>query len=433
MPGAVTTCRIDPGGRVGPYWVIMGASRPSIPHRSTPVRPVGRLALTALVAESTAVQALASLAMLAMPAVAPAIAKALGLPAALIGAQIAIGYGAAMLTSLVAGTLVRRMGAVRTTQASLLLTTVGALAITLGTLSALAAGSLLIGFAYGMVNPAASHLLVQATTAANRNLVFSLKQTGVPLGGVAAGMMAPPIAQAWGWQWAMAAVAIIGALLVAVLQVGRARWDGDRDPQARLGGNPFAGLIGLWRMPAVRAVSLAGFVFAAVQLSLSTFLVTMLVTDVGWPLVQAGLVLSTVQVAGALGRVLWGALADRWNGMATLMVVGAVMVAAALITGALGPSWPPAVIFAVLAAFGASAIGWNGVYLAQVARATPVKQVSRVTGLSLFVTYGGVLVGPPAFAAAQHLTGSWTATYALSALPAAAGIALLARARRRGL
>ncbi len=398
---------------------------------SPPPAPLARLALAGLVAESTAVQALSSFAMLALPAIAPAIAAAHELPAALIGVQIGIAYGGAMLTSLVAGGLVRRLGAVRTSQAALLLSATGAGTAMAGGAAGLAVGSVLIGFGYGMVNPAASHLLIRATSPASRNLVFSIKQTGVPLGGTLAGMVAPPVAQAFGWQGAMAVVAVAGLCLMLALQPNRARWDGDRVPTAGWGENPLAGLGHVWRMPLLRALSLSGFAYAAVQLSLSTFCVTLLVAELGWPLVQAGLALSAVQVAGAVGRVLWGAMADRLDdGLATLIVIGVVTALATLATAAAGPDWPGWATVAVLVVFGAAAIGWNGIYLAQVARATPLEQVGRVTGLSLFFTYGGVLVGPPAFAALQHLTGSWTATYALAALPAMAGAGVLVGARR---
>jgi MFS family permease len=392
--------------------------------------PLGRLALAGLVAESTAVQALASFAMLALPAVAPRVAATLDVPAALIGVQIGIGYGGAMATSLVAGSLVRRFGAVRVSQAAMVAAALGALAAASATLAGVALGAVLVGFGYGMVNPAASHLLVRATRTGNRNLVFSIKQTGVPLGGVLAGMVTPPLTQALGWPWAMALVAAAAAALAVALQGKRARWDGDRDPAAGLA-NPLAGLRQVWRMPAIRALSLSGFAYAAVQLSLSTFCVTLLVAGLGWSLVEAGMVLSVVQVSGALGRLAWGALADRLDdGIATLMVVGGVSLAGTVGVAAMSPAWPVWAVVAVLAAFGAAAVGWNGVYLAEIARVAPPDQVGRVTGLSLFFTYGGVLVGPPTFAALQHLTGSWTATYGLTALPALLGLLLLLPARR---
>ena len=58
-------------------------------------------------------------------------------------------------------------------------------------------------------------------------------------------------------------------------------------------------------------------------------------------------------------------------------------------------------------AFGATAIGWNGVQLAEVARHAPAGQAGTVTGASGFVTFAGVVIGPPTFALLAAVTGSY--------------------------
>ncbi|MBC7908382.1 MAG: MFS transporter [Rhodospirillaceae bacterium] len=393
--------------------------------------PLSHFALILLVVESTTVQTLLSLALLALPAIAPKLAAELGLPSALVGFQISVAYGGAMCTALIAGSLVRRWGGMRTSQVALLSAAMGCLGLTSGWLPLMAVASVVLGFGCGMLNPAASHMLMRATSPANRNLVFSIKQSGVPVGGALAGATLPPLALAFGWEWALVTVAVSAMALAVALQPSRAGWDDDRDPNARLlRGNPFSGLSLIWRSLRLRALSLTGFAYAAVQLSLSTFTVTMLVSDLGWTLVQAGVLLSAVQMAGVVGRVVAGGLADRWfGGAGTLVWLGVFAGIAALLTGVMGPSWPALAAFAVMLPFGAAALGWNGIYLAELAHAAEPTQIPRITGASLFFTYGGVLVGPSAFAALHGLTGSYTATYALTALPAFIGAALLARRR----
>ncbi len=383
-----------------------------------------------VLAVTTAAQALVALAMLTLPAIAPEMARDLGVPARLVGWWISMAYGFAMLTSLMGATTVRRLGAARSTQIALLLMAAGTLANAVAWLPAVTAGAVLVGLGYGMTNPAASHLLARSTSPANRNLVFSVKQTGVPLGGTIAGLMAPPLTIAFGWQAAPAAVALFAVALVAAIVPGRAGWDADRDPSAPLRAQPLEGLRQIWRSPALRGLSLSGFAYAAVQLSLSTFLVTMLVADLGWSLVEAGVLLSAVQVVGVVGRILSGVAADKaFGGRLTLAGLGVTTAAFAAATGLMEADWPTVAIYAVLVLYGAAALGWNGVYLAEVAHAAPADQIPRVTGASLFFTYGGVLVGPPAFAALQGMIGSYTATYALAAVPALAGVALLLRRR----
>lgn len=389
-------------------------------------KPLGRLGVALVVAESTSVQTVSSLVMLALPAIAPKLAAALGLPPALVGVQISMAYGGGMVTSLMAGTLVRRWGAIRTSQAALLMAAAFCLTVTTGSLPLMAVGAVLLGFGYGLINPAASHMLMQASHPANRNLIFSIKQTGVPLGGALAGLILPPLALAWDWQAALWAVALVTVLLALALHPARRTWDHDRDPRARLRGTPLVGLGTIWRDPGLRRLSLAAFGFASVQLSVSAFVVTMLVTELHWTLVEAGLLLSALQVAGAVGRVTAGGAADRWlGGSRTLAAFGGATALLCLAVGLMGPGWPLAAVAAVLVPLGATSLGWNGVYLAEIARTTPPDRISLVTGASLFFNFAGVLIGPTAFAALHGLTGSTTATFAMAALPAMAGALLL--------
>jgi hypothetical protein len=63
------------------------------------------------------------------------------------------------------------------------------------------------------------------------------------------------------------------------------------------------------------------------------------------------------------------------------------------------------------AAFGATAIGWNGVMLSEVARLAPANRVGAITGAAGFVTFGGVMSGPPVFALIAALTGGYRASF----------------------
>ncbi len=68
-------------------------------------------------------------------------------------------------------------------------------------------------------------------------------------------------------------------------------------------------------------------------------------------------------------------------------------------------------IFGLCACFGATGAAWNGIYLAEITRTVEDKDVSRATGGGLFVTFFGVVVGPPAFGLIVTLTDSFQAAY----------------------
>ncbi|MBL6947648.1 MAG: MFS transporter [Rhodospirillales bacterium] len=393
---------------------------------------IPRRATATVVGITTLVQALATLCTLVPAAIAPELARAFGVPSSMIGYQVSLIYLGAILTSLVSAGLILRLGALRTSQMALAFAGSGLALSAVPSMIAFAVGSVMVGFGYGLTNPSATHLLIRVSRPESRNFIFSLKQTGVPLGAVAAGLAAPSLSLEFGWQWAFLIIAAVPLAMIVVVQPFHAGWDQDRDRTATLRKNPVRDLDMIWRHPALKLISLAAFCFSAVQVSLSTFAVTMLVEDLAYGLVQAGIVLSALQAAGALGRVTWGGVADRLSdGNRVLAGVALIAVIAGLLTMVLQPGGPIVLVYTVLCLFGLSAIGWNGVFLAEVARLAPDGMASNATGGAMVPTYSGVLVGPASFAVLYGLTGLYTVTFGLFAAVSLIGFVLVLGARRR--
>ncbi|MBX3589971.1 MAG: MFS transporter [Burkholderiaceae bacterium] len=376
-------------------------------------------------------QTIVSMGTLTLPAIAPALARAFEVDASAIGYQISIVYAGAMASAALGGSVVQRIGAGRTTQTALAAIAAGMALGTSANIAALMIASLLLGLGYGLSNPAAAELLVRYTPASRRNLIFSLKQTGVPLGGMAAAMVAPGIASTFGWRAALLLVTALAIAMVVLLQFPRSRWDAPGDEPVPLSwAQVFGGISLIWREPSLRYLSLMALCFAAVQLCLMTFTVTLLVAESGYSLVRAGLVLSVVQFAGAIGRIAWGWAADRTrSSTAVLIALGAIMLAATLAVTRIDAGWSAASILFVFVAMGSTAIGWNGVFLAEVARLASTSHASTATGGALFFTFAGVLLGPSAFAAVYGRLQSYTGTFVVAAILAATGIGLAALSR----
>lgn len=376
-----------------------------------------------------AIQALVAWALLTLPVMAPVVGKAMDVSAAYVGVYVALVYAGAMFGSLAAGAAVAHFGAIRVSQGGLLLCALGLALCAVPSLPVITLGALLIGLGYGPVTPASSHLLARTTTPANLSLVFSLKQTGVPLGGVLAGAIVPGLMLLTNWQAALLLVALACVLCAALAQPMRPGMDADRDA-----GKPL--LLGHLGRPirlvlsqrALRTLAICSFFFSATQLSLVTYLVSYLYDSLAYGLVAAGFALSVAQTAGIGGRVFWGYVADRWLGARRMLAaLGAVMALSALATALLVPAMPTPLVWFILALFGASAIGWNGVYLAEVARQAPAGQASMATGGTLTFTFFGVVLGPPLFGALSGLFESYRAGYAALAIPTLACCILLVR------
>jgi MFS family permease len=161
-----------------------------------------------------------------------------------------------------------------------------------------------------------------------------------------------------------------------------------------------------------RLAFLAGS-FSAVQMAFIAYLVTFLVEVMRLDLVAAGTVLAAAQAAGVGGRILWGAvsgtlLSARW----LLVLLGLAMAGASAAVAGFGPGTPVWVLYMVAVLFGGSAIGWNGVMLAELARIAPPGLAGVATGGSIFVTFAGVVLSPALFSVIVGLglgygTGFW--------------------------
>ena len=380
-----------------------------------------RSTLFPLVATLT-VQMLVAMAAVTVPVLAPVAAIDAGVSAGYVGVFVAIVYGGSMVSSLASGKLIQKYGPIRVSQLCLISCAAG-LACTVGAAPALlVVGALLLGFGYGQVTPASSHILSQSTPPHMMSLIFSLKQTGVPLGGALAGAVVPSLVLLWGWRVAVLVVGIACVATALLAQPIRHSLDAERASATRI---RFTGALDPLRFtiahPAIRRLAFCSIFFASIQVCLVTYLVTYLTRDLGYSLLQAGLMLSVAQGGGVIARVAWGAIADyTGRPLQVLGVIACAMALCAIAAALFTASWPVTAIAVVCAAFGATAIGWNGVYLAEVAKEAPQGKAGLATGGALFFTYFGVLTGPALFAFLVEGGISYPATFLLLAAPALA-------------
>lgn len=375
-----------------------------------------------------AVQAITSMAMIAPSVMAPVAALELGFSPQGIGWFVALEYLFGMVSGLACGALISRFGQVRVCQISVGLAALGLAAGTGGALAAVFVSAGLIGSGYGLVNPVSSQILANAAPPRMMSLVFSIKQSGVPLGGALAGMLVPALVLALSWRWSALAVALLCLLVALLIQPVRIT-----DAAPRRGGRTgapaefFAPLGRVFASPPLRELAIVSMIFGSAQLALIAYFVTYLHLELGYGLVAAGLIYSSAHAAGIAGRVAWGAVADRWlSPRSTLGLLGLMMALSGMGAAGFSADWPLPLVIMVSALFGASAIGWNGVYLAEVARRAPPGLVGAITGGTQFFTFIGALAAPPLFGFVVGLAGSYGKAYLVfCVLPALAGMRLL--------
>ncbi len=386
--------------------------------------------MLALIA-TLAIQALATLTVLTPPVFVGLAAPEIGVGSNAIGIFTAVIYSAACFAAAGAGGPVRRHGAIRVSQIGLIVGGLGLVCLVTAWLPLVVLGAGLIGIGYGPMTPASSHILIRQTPPHRRALIFSIKQTGVPLGGALAGLVVPPLTLAFGWKGAALAVAAASLVLAVSCEPLHKSLDDDADPNASGGSGVLASLKLVFGIPVLRRLSLASLAYSAMQLCLSAFIVTFLTERVGIDLVTSGLIMAAAQAAGMVGRVLWGWLSDRLlTPHQALSLLGFAIAAAGAALAMVTPAWPVFLVGLVAAGLGAVALGWNGVFLAEVARQAPPGLAGSATGGALAFTFLGALAGPPLFGAVVDLTDSYRAAFLAAASCAAlAGLVMMKRPR----
>ena len=381
------------------------------------MNPNARTASVALVV-TLAIQAFTSLAATTPAVLAPELAEELGISASWIGVFVGLVYAGAMLSSIVSIGFMERYGAIRVSQVCVILCAAGIAMV--GALPAsaaplLGAAAVLLGLGYGPITPASSQILIRTTQPSQMALMFSIKQTGVPVGAALSGALLPAAAIAVGWRATAIAVGLIGVLIALLAQSTRRALDTDAQPGRALSVDAVVEWLRLVaRSPALAELAALSFAYAAVQVCVLSFLVVYLHDTLEWSLVEAGLALTATTLGGVFGRIGWGAVADRMrDARRILTLIGCIASACALALACATAEWPIAAVLPLVVVLGGTAIGWNGVQLAELARHAPEGGAGAVTAAASVITFAGVVVGPPLFAALAALTAGYRSGFVL--------------------
>lgn len=352
-----------------------------------------------------------------LPVVAPEAARDYGVPAALVGYQISLATFGALIALMFLGNLSARWGACRSIQFALLIQGVFSLLLLVPNLWCLAIASLAMGVGYGALTPAISSLLQRYTPPARRNFIFSLWQTGVPLGFVFAAAAAPIVTVSFDWRAAITGAAVLLFVAYALIEPLRKTADANRDPKRPLARSPLPGIRHVLGHPRLRRMAYAAPCLSAVQTAVATYTVVALVEGMGFGLVQAGMVMTVSQLAAVLFRIGCGWLADRLSDAAVMLAgLSAVLLVSALASLPMHAGWPIVAVYFVFAMIAGAANGHPGAYLAEVAHLAPRGEVASTTAGMLVFNNAGKLLGPVAFANVYLLTGSYMHTIASTAV-----------------
>ena len=176
------------------------------PRSATP-EPALRIVLIALVVTLGA-QILAAFAIHSPAVFGPVVTRELGIAADRVGLFITISYIAAMTVGLITPSIIARYGPLRSLQGATLVIGAGVAIAALGTVSAVIVSAIVTGIGNAFMGPVSAQILAERSMAGRMSLIFSIKQTGVPVGAALAGAIVPTAILLIGWRLTLVVVAM---------------------------------------------------------------------------------------------------------------------------------------------------------------------------------------------------------------------------------
>lgn len=371
-----------------------------------------------------------------IPTIAPEIATQYGWSPSLVGwIATAANFGSILLVAGGVGVL-HLLGSIRAVRWGLAAGGLGML-ILLVPLPAMAlVGSFVAGMGHGPTNPAGNDVLQRYVPKGKQGLIFSIKQSSVPVAGVVGGLVLPGLAQVFGVEGAFifgAALAVLTILATAPIR----RREPPKDRAARLSeafsrDNLLAPARLALSSPVMRSLALSGFLLAFVQSIWFVYLTSFLAFGLGYSATAAGVLYALMQGMSIIGRLGLGWGADRLGTALPLILLSLVMstVSTLMLAGTVltGAGWAP---LAVCLIGGVAAAGWNGIQVSETVRLAPEgKLYESVSGITLAIG-SGVVTGPLVVSVMLSAGAGWgTILGSLALLPLIGVGATLRQARR---
>jgi MFS family permease len=359
----------------------------------------------------------------------PAVAADLAIDPKLVGIFTAIIYVVAAILALFAAEPIVRVGAVRVCQFALLMAAIGLAFNALTLVATTVIAVIFIGAAQGPINPASAHVLAQRVPRQWFGIVFSLKQTGVPIGFALAGVVFPFLMAHFGWRGASLVAAAMALVAILIVELLRPSID-----VAVTAGKPS---IGIWRSvrfvlghAQLRVLGWSAFVYVIAQHTFTFYLVTYLYEHCGLSIARAGLLLSLSQLAGTAMRLVSGAVGDRIPRMLVLGWTGIAMTLGCVAIGLIEADTPFWLIAVVVIGYGSAVISWNGTSQAEFAHLSPPGETAAVAAVQTALAFSGAVFGPPLFALIASQVNYRSAFFAVAGCVLASAAWQLVAARR---
>ena len=376
------------------------------PVTAVPPPERGRRGILAVL---TLVHAAGSANLMAVLAMGPIVQQALQLSRSEFGLMVAAYSGGLLVCAIPFGWVVDRFGVRRTLFAALIIMAVATVSLTQVASFAGAIGCLgLGGVGYSLVNPATGRAVLLLFPQTLRATAMGIKQSGVPLGGLAAAAVGA-LAVVLGWQGVLWLVAAVTAVLAATcFFLPDEGGHGDALSVRRA----FVDLGTVLRNRNLTLLIILGGGYNMAQSAFFTYLTLFLREVAQASLPVASLCLGLAQGGAVIGRVSWGVVSDRLFGgrrKIVIVLIGLTGAAAlsAMPAAGLGPVLAVGAPLAIVC--GLTIAAYGGLLQTAVVETADSRLAGAAIGYHLSFVSVSQIVGLPVFGAVVDWSGHYTA------------------------
>ena len=287
-----------------------------------------------------------------MPILADRIAENFDISRAWLGLYLFVQNIASIITAMCCGGFILRYGAVRISQWALLMMGGSLIIISLKIIWLYPIGAILLGLG-GVLTPASSHLLARVCPPKIAALIFSIKQTGVPLGSLVGGLLIPFLlgvsvyisslktsihVDAFG---AAFITALLVYFIIIFLQPVRDYFDSDRQPDVKISfSNVTTTMKKVASTPELRDLAFGSFSFGGLQSIFAGFFILFLIDGLGFSEIEAGKAFAISSFTAVGARFLWGYIGSVYfSARIVLGFIGMFAGIASILTGLYDEAW----------------------------------------------------------------------------------------------
>jgi len=370
-----------------------------------------------ILALGTGAQTAYSAVFLGIPVLAPALQNEYDLDLTQVGLAIAAANAGSVFTLLAWGLLADRVGERVVLAAGLAGCGAGLLVAAFAPSFGVLVVALALGGASGAsVNAASGRAVMSWFGQEERGFALGIRQTALPIGGLLAALLLPPIEAAGGLRAGLVALAV-GCLVAALAGASGLREAPHEEGELSDIGHPV-------RDPRMWQLSVGSALVLAAQISILSFLILFLHGERGLSTAEAAGVFALIQALGAVARVVTGRWSDRLKARIAPLRRLALGLSVSLATAAVLLTAPLPILIPVFVAAGALSLSWNGLSFTAAAELAGRRRAGAALGFQQTALAITSAAAPPAFAAVVE-AGSWSLAYGLAAAMPVAGVAVM--------